>query len=182
MAVKFYLGVGDTREMSNWHGPNLRDRLDIKVDHLSHKQSMIGDNPRVMQWLQQQRIIIDQCAVILKGRLYYPWETIEYLYQQPASLKAVTPSQCSVDLLFGCWFKAGDFDGKFDDTQRFVPLINSGWLEKKPTRYSSEVYSKTDIFKTVSNNEMRFPLHLRLCNPCHSLDRVFIVDENWPQK
>ena len=38
MAIKFYLGMGDTREMCNWHGPNLRDRLDIKVQHLLQRR------------------------------------------------------------------------------------------------------------------------------------------------
>jgi len=81
LAVKFYLGHGDTREMKNWHGLNLRDRLDIKVDHLLHKQSMISKDRRVKQWLHRHKIKIDQCAVILKGRLYYPWQTIASLTQ-----------------------------------------------------------------------------------------------------
>ena len=72
LAVKFYLGTGDTRKMGNWFGPNTRDRLDIKVDHLMHKQSVITCNLEVQQWLQQQGIVIDQCAVVLKGRLYFP--------------------------------------------------------------------------------------------------------------
>ncbi len=180
MAVKFYLGEGDTRDMCNWHGPNLRDRLDIKVNHLLHIQSSISNNLRISRWLRQQKILIDECAVILKGRLYYPWRMTEHLYQQSGSLSAVTPSECSTDLLFGCWFNPEDFDEKFDETQRFTPLLNEGWMEKKPTNSFGDTYSKTGIFKTISKNILRFPLHLQVHNPYHSFDRVFIVDKNWP--
>ncbi len=53
--------------MINWHGPNLRDRLDIKVDHLLHRQSVISRDQRVAQWLKRRDLQIDSCAVILKG-------------------------------------------------------------------------------------------------------------------
>ncbi len=181
LAVKFYLGHGDTREMKNWHGPNLRDRLDIKVDHLLHKQSMISKDRRVKQWLHRHKMKIDQCAVILKGRLYYPWQTIASLTQSQ-SLKAVTPLRCPDELAFGCWFRLSQFDEVFDEAARFVPLINAGWLEKIPTIDVREKYSKEGIYKTVSKNIVRYPLHLLLCSPLHSLDRVFMVDESWPHK
>ncbi|HHO59056.1 MAG TPA: DUF1853 family protein, partial [Thiotrichales bacterium] len=73
VAVKFYLGVGDTQQLSNWHGPGQRDRLDRKFQHLLNRQSTISTRPGVANWLAERRIQIDRCAVILKGRLYYPW-------------------------------------------------------------------------------------------------------------
>ena len=54
VAVKFYLGLSDTVQMSNWHGPNRRDRLDIKVNHLMNKQSQISHDHRVADWLRRQ--------------------------------------------------------------------------------------------------------------------------------
>ena len=184
VAVKFYLGAADTREMCNWHGPNCRDRLDIKVDHLLYKQSVISKNQRVKQWLQGQNIIIDQCAVILKGRLYYPWAVLQRCYQHEASLHAVTPSSCSTEHLFGCWFTYKEFDEVFDvvldEAQLFLPLINQGWMGEVPTNALQQCVSKTALFKLLANKSIRLPLHLMLSKPIHGVDRVFIVDEHWP--
>jgi len=182
VATKFYLGVGDTRKMNNWHGPNLRDRLDIKVQHLLQRQSMITKNQRVSLWLKQQGLYIEQCAVILKGRLYYPWERPEqYLNQENILKPRLSPAQCSSQHLYSWWFKQSQFDRVFDSEQCFKPLINEGWLEKIPTSTEGQFYDKNEIFKTISNNVIRLPLLVQLCNHCHRSDRVFLVDEDWPK-
>ena len=177
LAVKFYLGIGDTREMSCWHGPNLRDRLDIKVDHLLHRQSLISRDNRVLLWLKQQGITIDECAVVLKGRLYFPWA----MKAKNGDITERLPPQCAPDLLYGYWFKDSEFDQKFDNEQYFLPLINSGWLERIPTVNGGEYVSKMALFERVSQNEVRLPLHLQLENSCRSWDRAFLVNADWSQ-
>ena len=178
VAVKFYLGVDDTRVMHNWHGPNLRDRLDIKVAHLMQRQSVIGEDQRVAHWLKQRGIHIDQCAVILKGRLYFPWS----LARCGDVIDTVLPSECARELSYGYWLKQSEFDQAFDGKPQFEPLINKGWLERIPTEMANKSYSKMDRCKTVSNKIMRLPLHVQVYNPCCTKDRVFLVDENWPLK
>ena len=175
LAVKFYLGVDDTREMYNWHGPNLRDRLDIKVEHLMHRQSVIGEDERVAQWLRQQGVHIDACAVVLKGRLYFPW----LLNQKEGPISTRLPSQCSEELSYGYWFKQCEFEEMFDDKQRFELLMNRGWLAKIPTDSTKVLYSKRDIYGALSKKVIRLPLHLKLCNPCRVGDRVFLVNDDW---
>lgn len=173
LAVKFYLGIGDTSQMSNWHGPNLRDRLDLKVEHLSHRQSIISKQPRVMQWLKQRGIQIDECRVILKGRLYYPWS-------DDVLSKEVSPPQCSSEHLRSRWLNTVQFESGFDEKQCFMPLINEGWLERIPTHSVKKFYYKNDIFETVSNKSLGLPLHLGLCNPASIGDRLFLVGFDWP--
>lgn len=180
VAVKFYLGVGDVRDMSNWYGPNLRDRLDIKVEHLLQRQSVITRDNRVIHWLKQQGISIDQCTVILKGRLYYPGHYFGRLYQSSDSLEAISPALCAPDHLYSMWLSQSDFDDVFDDRQCFVPLIKNGWMERIPTQSVRNPYTKTSLIETVSNNEMRYPLQVQLLKPRHSCDRVFITDDEWP--
>lgn len=176
LAVKFYLGVDDTRDMANWHGPNLRDRLDIKVGHLLNRQSVLAEDKRVTQWLKQQGIYVDHCAVILKGRLYFPWRIKLAGY----SLEAMLPLKCSRNLLHGWWLKESEFDDAFDDQEHFLPLINEGWLERISTQSTNNVYAKRGIFEAVSGKEIRFPLHVQLCNPRYDWDRVFITGQKWP--
>ncbi len=179
LAVKFYLGAGDTSKMRNWHGPNLRDRLDIKVDHLLHRQSLLSKDKRVVQWLKQKGIRIDACAVILKGRLYFP---CRLMAEYGGLDDGVLPQWCPPDLLTGLWYKVSQFEQEFDACQQFLPLINSGWMESISTLKVSEWQRKSDLFKTISKNGLRLPLHVQLKNPRHSGDRAFLMEENWPQK
>ena len=188
VAVKFYLGVGDTGEMCNWHGPNLRDRLDIKVHHLLQRQSIVSKNARVRKWLEENRLCIDQCAVILKGRLYYPWSGLAQNHAQERnqlelngpSMKLRFPQQCSANHLHSWWLKKSQFVHEFDDQQYFMPLIKQGWMESISTDSKNDFYTKSEIFKTVSDKELRLPLQVQICDPCYNWDRVFIVEENWP--
>ena len=182
LAIKFYLGIGDTREMSNWHGPNLHDRLDIKVSHLLHRQSLITKDRRVAKWLKQNGIDIDACAVILKGRLYYPWLVSSREEPGGSVMNVVSPLQCSSDHLNSRWLRLSQIDQAFGSKQCFVPLINRGWLEKIPTLNEIQTISKKSLFESISNNGVRLPLHVQLDKPQHSWDRVFLVGENWADK
>ena len=77
VAVKFYLGVADTHQCDNWHGPGKRDRLDIKLAHLRDRQSPICQRVQTQAVLREMAIDIAGCAVILKGRLFYPQSQAE---------------------------------------------------------------------------------------------------------
>jgi len=195
MAVKFYLGIGDTRQMCNWYGPNLRDRLDIKVNHLLNKQSMISKDRRVVEWLQKQGLVIDQCAVILKGRLYYHWrqfvdkksggEKLDNISKVSAedAEKIISSEQfstwVSVDHLCSKWFRQSEFETLFDRQQRVLPLINSGWLESLSTGGMNGPVSSEELFGALSNKKLRLPMHLQLYKGNVVGDRIFLVDENW---
>jgi hypothetical protein len=181
LAVKFYLGVGDTRLMSNWHGPNLRDRLDIKFGHLLDRQSVISKEQRVAGWLKERDICIDQSLVILKGRLYYPWDNMVGLMQDRVSSSTAPPSLSALDHESGPWLTQKRFDEEFDSRACFMPLINSGWLERIPTSSVKKSISKNTIIESVSNKVWRFPLHVQCLNPRHSWDRAFITGDDWPQ-
>jgi len=209
MAIKFYLGIDDTRQMRNWHGPNLRDRLDLKVNHLLNKQSMISKDHRVAGWLQKQGLVVDHCAVILKGRLYYHWrqfvdkkissekleninkvsaEDAEKLVSEVvptdrASIlirpEQVRPEQATMDHLHSKWFRQSEFKALFDRRQRFFPLINRGWLEGLPTGGMDGVISKEELFNALSDKKLRLPVHLQLYKDDVAGDRIFLVNETW---
>lgn len=177
VAVKFYLGVGDTSDMRNWHGPNLCDRLDKKVHHLLERQSMVGKSQRVEDWLSSQNLHIDSCAVILKGRLYYPW-----LGTSKQSLKNLkSPEQCSSGHLKSWWFKKSQFNAVFDDKQKLLPLIKKGWMERVTVKDKEQELSKRQIFNAVSDNCLRFPLQVQV-DDFNDWDKIFIVQESWEDK
>nr|CAA6828716.1 MAG: Unknown protein [uncultured Thiotrichaceae bacterium] len=70
VAVKFYLGYNDLDNMASWHGPDLRDRLDRKFDHLCRHQTQIS-----RKYPELVPCVVDEYACILKGRLFYPPNT-----------------------------------------------------------------------------------------------------------
>lgn len=206
VAVKFYLGLSDTVQMSNWHGPNLRDRLDIKANHLMSKQSQISRDQRVANWLKKQGFFVEQRAVILKGRLYYHYAQFEdhkigdkqeegeqvkgqkikhdkkdtfNKVNAEAADKLIPPLYSADDHLKGKWFRESEFDRCFAENQRFVPLIKSGWLEGLPTDGVNDIVSKRALTEILSNKKSRLPLHLQLYEGKQASDKFFIVDENW---
>ena len=201
VAVKFYLGLSDTVQMSNWHGPNRRDRLDIKVNHLMNKQSQISHDHRVADWLRRQEFVVEQCAVILKGRLYYHYtqfednkisderfnnEKIKYGKKDDinkvnvgAAEKLISPVHSGGDHLHGKWFRQSEFEACFAENQCFVPLINSSWLESLPTDGINNIVAKSEVIETLSNKELRLPLHLQLYKGESEGDKIFLVNENW---
>jgi len=181
VAVKFYLGVGDTLQMYNWHGPNLRDRLDIKVSHLINRQSKLSRNERVQQWLQEKSITVDKCAVILKGRLYYPWQ-YKNISTEATSIQSISPEKCALQHEYSWWLTRSQFDSEVAGSEQMIALLNKGWLERISTGSVKEFDTKNTIYQNEFKKILRFPVHVQLCNARHSKDRVFLTDDNWPVK
>ena len=178
VAVKFYLGIGDTRQMHSWHGPGMKDRLDRKVAHLKGRQTRIARQQGVRRWLQQQGLVIDSCMVILKGRLYYP----AHQFRGVADLSRLSehaPAEASQQHLRSWWYRKSEFALNIDEQERFCPLIKQGWLQRIPTTELDKKLSKTDIFQSESTGLFRLPLHLQRCNPHHSWDRAFLTGDDW---
>ena len=71
LAVKFYLQIGSGYQMSDWVGPNLRDRFDRKFQRLLSHQLSLSRKAEVKDWLRQEQLVIDQTALLTRGRLFY---------------------------------------------------------------------------------------------------------------
>jgi uncharacterized protein len=182
LAVKFYLGVEDTRDMCNWHGPNLNDHLVHKFNKLSDKQSVLSKHRYITQWLKQQGLVIDECAVILKGRLYYPMASYQKMTDISTDTSLRSPAICAPEHLRGVWCTEAEFDALFDESQAFLPLKNMGWMENISTHSVKNLYTKDNIFEHLSNKLLRLPLQVQVINPQYNWGRVFIVSAEWLQK
>jgi hypothetical protein len=67
VAIKFYLGIDDLNLTRNWHGPNRKDRLDIKLNNLiSHQTQLSKKYPDLIPYP------IDESWCMIKGRMFYP--------------------------------------------------------------------------------------------------------------
>jgi len=85
LAIKFYLGTGDTYQLSNWHGPRLNDNFSKKYHALTSKQIKLAAHPASKAYLQQADINIDSTRILLQGRLFYPRQQQMVLPQHACS-------------------------------------------------------------------------------------------------
>ena len=166
VAVKFYLGVGDTRQRNNWHGPGRRDRLDIKLDHLQHRQSLLCRLPQTREVLQQRAIEVAGCAVIMKGRLFYPYpHTGAY------------PAGVSTGHLKSHWYRIGNLVATAEAKDRFRPLLRGGWMASHAPVDAQDL-TMAELFSAIQQEKLRLPLYL-VSNRQHGLQRLFVVPDDW---
>lgn len=170
LALKFYLGRGDTGLPQNWLGPGKKDRLDIKVDHLMKRQSRYASHKRVREWCEDRGIRIDASAVILKGRLFYPLGT---------DGPAVFPQHANPQQLRSFWLTPAQFVRRYASEQGFTPLIRGGWMADVPVSHGQAVYRADQLCELLESGELRLPLYVCLVNGDESGDRLFLVDEDW---
>ncbi len=171
LAIKFYLGTGDTVKHDAWHGPGRKDRLDLKVDHLLSRQTLLSTHPLAKAELKRHGIAIDDCAVIFKGRLFYPWQQ-----HGPEHY----PLSANPSHLSGQWLTRQQLVQAYDAGARFVPLIRSGWMARIPTNQQLDVYSADTLMQLVDRGQYRLPLHVTRLGGSPDEERLFIVDNNWP--
>lgn len=172
LAIKFYLGIGDTVNHEAWHGPGKKDRLDLKLDHLLSRQTRLSTHPVAKAQLEERGIVIDECAVILKGRLFYPWQQggPEYYpqYANPSHLR-------------GLWLTRQQLMQSCSADARFVPLIRSGWMAEISKRDAPDGYSAGALMRLVDSGLYRLPMHVIRLEAASEVERLFIVNDDWPQ-
>ena len=170
LAIKFYLGVGDTVRHDAWHGPGKKDRLDLKVEHLLRRQTLLSTHPRTKAVLAGRGIEIQDCAVILKGRLFYPWQRGGPEHH-PVHANPAHPG--------GHWLTRGQLVSCFGADSRFAPLIRSGWMADGAVHPDSTCTIR-ELLRLVDNGQCRLPLHVAVADGPPGLGRLFIVDDDWP--
>ncbi len=168
VSVKFYLGVDDTREQHNWYGPNSQDRLDIKMHTLLARQSRLTQQPQVAAQLHQQGICVDACAVILKGRLFYP---------MPGS---PPPKHCHGSHLRGRWQRFSGFD--CEPGRCYLPMPRSGWLAPQQINPAACLHHKSVLQALLDDGVLSLPLLLLVFDGERERERVFVVPDDWPQR
>jgi len=171
LAIKFYLGTGNTVSHDAWHGPGKKDRLDLKVDHLLSRQTLLSSHPVARAQLAQRGILIDDCAVILKGRLFYPW-------QQGGSESH--PLSANPAHLAGQWLTRDQFEQVYSADARFEPLIRSGWMARGPTNEAYGQHSAEGLMQLVDVGRYRLPMCVARLEGACEVERLFIVDNIWP--
>ncbi len=165
LAVKFYLGTGDTSQPSNWLGPAQRDRLDVKTDRLLDHQSRLSRYPEANELFDQLGIRVDQTWLILKGRLFYP-----------ASVPAPAPHGANPDHLRGFWITPealASLEGAW------LPLERSQWLAPVAQVEPAVCLDNRALTERWQNQPPEYPVCLARVVNGLEVERGFVVTDGW---
>lgn len=99
VAVKFYLQREPSERWAAWVGPNQRDRLDLKLEHMRDHQLPLSARDQAVSALASLHIHEPPKQVALvKGMFFEPWD-------EPG----VRPVGCAAEAAVGQWVTASDF-------------------------------------------------------------------------
>ncbi len=166
LAVKFYLGVGDTAQPANWWGMGRRDRLDIKTARLVEHQSQLAHQPHAGELLQRLGIRIDATWVILKGRLFYPCEA------PPAAPRSAHPEHER-----GFWLTARAFAAL--EQTLWLPLQRHQWLAPLSHVQRLHCIETSALVARWRETPLRQPLCLARIRDATEVERGFVVPDDW---
>lgn len=173
VAVKFYLGRGDTSNHANWHGPGKKDRMDLKVKHLRNRQSVISRRSEVQLLMHDMGYHVNDCGVILKGRLFYPYTTRD---------TDLTPVGANAHHLRSYWISISDLahnHGSQREKQCFSPLVGYGWMASAEKSSKSPLLSINELEKALENGGYRLPLFVSYERPDGLRQPIFVVSDDW---
>jgi hypothetical protein len=164
VAVKFYLGyqhVSTTKEL--WYGANIKDRLDIKIDHMLKHQIRLGHLSSALAVLKQHNITIDDEKIILKGRLYQPHPDLQFSNSDPAL------NTCN-----WTWLTAHCFKNSHAEFC-WYRLLKPDYLAP---RLPEEVYR----WHSDNADSEKKPLQLLRYKDQKEAERLFLVPDEWLTK
>ena len=173
LALKFFLGAGDTQQLNHWFGPNLKDRLDIKFEHIKNKQSQLSLHPASIAQLEKQSIPITHRRVLIQGKLFHP-SNID-TFNKP--LSANIHPQINPEHAHGQWITQDDFAHRPHDTHYYV-LNRHLWLSGA-NHFSSAIQHSTQCQeKQLCNAKLQEPIQLLAHNtPIQSA--FFLTPNDW---
>ena len=169
LAVKFFLGVGDTSRLDSWFGPGKKDRLDKKFQHLKHRQSVLTAQSAVKEILHEKGLKVDKCGVIFKGRLFYPHQ----------AMKTVTPQGACQQHQRSVWYTLSDFERVIDDSDDVLPLLGFGWMALPEYTEDERILSKGELLYLIKSNGYRLPLCVAVGREGVWEQQIFVVADDW---
>ena len=166
LAVKFYLGVGDTARPENWWGPAQRDRLDLKLGRMVNHQSRLSQQPEAATLLKQLGLQIDETWVILKGRLFYR-----------AGIPTIHPPDAYPRHLRGFWVPASGFAGF--DAALWLPLDRHQWLAPQVDIGRTLCLRGSDLAARWQRKPLSRPVCIVRVENATEIERGFVVPDDW---
>ncbi len=171
IAVKFFLGICNRKNVGHWIGPNPRDTLARKLDSLQNRQIRLGKNPDAKRILQQRGIEIDRRRIIFKGRLFHPYKVFKMSrFEVPEDINPLHQK--------GWWLRWEEL-GHHEELRNsyFKLLEKEEWLAPFKFTDTEELISFDELKNRCSH---AFTEHTAIINKDGAeLSRGFVVSEDW---
>lgn len=172
LALKYFLGL--QTDTVRWYGPNSRDRLDLKLQHMLTHQTQLGQAAPARAVLEQHGIDELDREIALHG----------YLFQPARHLPS--PVGVAPDYRFGRWIKRRDLDA-FLPTLRaphYLVLPRLRWLGPAVLHADDDTLQAAGLAAAVNACQptgFRPRLVAALNDEGRETARFFVVSNNWPQ-
>lgn len=165
VAVKFYLGTGDTKRHENWYGPNAKDRLDIKMNRLVSHQLKLSETKNGALALKNIGVTQVEKQVFIKGYFFYPYgEKIE-------------PPEDATSDNSGWWIRKSDAN-KVINNGEWAMLPKPLWLSKAIIHDESKIISPGKVWE--QKTPQMFVRLIKNGDLWQEEERIFIVSDDWP--
>ena len=171
VAVKFFLGYGQTTSPACWYGPNQSDRLRLKVERLLTHQTQLTKTEVARGYLREKEIEIARSRVVMKGRLFYPREV------EP---KAESPRGAGLNHERGWWTTVEGFDRMFADDQReWLMLSKRDWFAKLGPGEAPQLPQGRARLLELRRSCQRRPTCVAAFVGGSEEERGFVVSDEW---
>lgn len=174
VAVKFYLGYGETKQLRNWHGPNRKDRFDKKMDRLITHQTALGETAAGRIFLKEQNITLSRSWVILKGQLFYP-------FQNGNKGESAPPLHVAPEVpTKGWWMTESQFHYCFQESPLvWFELNKRNWLSGIMDTERKKGESAYKLLKRWKSQHRKIPIRIAGFLYGEEKEQGFLVPENW---
>ena len=167
IAVKFYLLLNDGKQLSDWVGPGLHDRLDLKYQRMMTHQLMLGEKAIAAGLNTLPYIPADHKSLLTRGRLYYPYQS--YIEQQ-----FIFPEEINSAHLKGFWMPKREF------IELRADKPNTQWYDLAKPYWLAEI-SDTDLeqLRPFDVDALKGAKQVVAISDNRELMRGFVVTEEW---
>ncbi|MCX2981699.1 DUF1853 family protein [Halieaceae bacterium IMCC14734] len=168
LALKYYLGLPG---QDIWLGPNQRDRLSNKVQHLVQRQIRLSEQTASTAPLLELGVKKLRREIEVKG----------YLFDAPHE-RALPPAGLHAGNPLRRWLEVDEFASHNNDTARWLILTRQQWLA--PVSVNPQCLLTTERATTLANEQFsqgRGPLMVAECDSQGlEYNRCFVTPPSWP--
>lgn len=171
VAVKFFLYIpSSTPGLSCFHGPQFKDRLDLKLDRLLQHQLRHGMPPELLRTNDQLSV---QRGLWLTGRLFYPWSL--YASSQIPLLESLG---LNPDHQKGWWLRQNEAVDIFAKHTFLYGPTKHQWIQPW-SRIANDMPSGSLSLITQLPALTEPMMVIRLAGDGSEVDRGFLVPNDW---
>lgn len=127
-AIKFYLCVGDGGQLSDFIGPNKRDRLAIKYQRMRDHQLQLSETSAGQATCKALNIHPTKKIMLLQGYLFYHLDQAASTLQLAAEINPLHQK--------GWWIRQNEYR-KLSDQFNYAVLQKPYWLSPRPEKLAT---------------------------------------------